>query len=303
MTRQRQGLLAKPGSSQNSVEVAVLQALFAVALLTANRTSLKFLDPAVPAVQATFLLYLFGAVFAGAVLLVRHERRQMMRPQRDAFLLNAARAVFAAVTAILLILALRSGSIAGVTTLFYSKIVFLLVLSRVFLGERGSPADWLTAAICILGVVVIVQPENLVTAQTLLLVLGAALSSAALQLLLKPAAAVQTPILIYFNLSLFSSALLLIFAVQNWVTPSLADLGFLAFSGLASCGSQVLLARAYSAAPASALAPVDASQMVFAVGVGLLLFQEELTLAMAFGMALIAGGIVYGGLRRRSPSA
>jgi S-adenosylmethionine uptake transporter len=78
---------------------------------------------------------------------------------------------------------------------------------------------------------------------------------------------------------------------------------YILFSAVLACGSQLLLARAYSAAPASRLIPIEYSAFIWASLLGWLIFAEPLTWAVVLGAVLIVVACMMGGRDRPALAA
>jgi drug/metabolite transporter (DMT)-like permease len=92
-------------------------------------------------------------------------------------------------------------------------------------------------------------------------------------------------ITLYFTLSCLTvSALLLPFAftVPNWF-----DLSLLVLIGIAGGVAQLCQSYAYKLAPAAAIAPFDYTEMVWAVLIGMLVWNETPTFSISLGAGLI----------------
>jgi len=84
----------------------------------------------------------------------------------------------------------------------------------------------------------------------------------------------------------------------SWVTPGWRDLGAMLLLGCVACAANLMMTRALKALPASTLAPLQYTLLLWAVIFGYLFFGDVPDLQLAIGCAVIvaAGALL---LRRR----
>ena len=79
----------------------------------------------------------------------------------------------------------------------------------------------------------------------------------------------------------------------GWIVPPLKSLGYLIGAGVVGGAGQILLTSSYRYADASIIAPFEYSSMLFAIAIGLFIFDEVPTSMMLFGAAIvIAAGVL-----------
>nr|WP_186505759.1 DMT family transporter [Neptunicella marina] len=76
-------------------------------------------------------------------------------------------------------------------------------------------------------------------------------------------------------------------AMYQWKTPTMLELGWLVAIGLAFYLSQILMAKAFSLAPASKLLPVDYSRIIFSSLLGLVFLNQSFSLSAYIGAFII----------------
>src|SRR5947209_5938163 len=193
--------------------------------------------------------------------------------------------------------------IVDVTTITFASPLITVALSAWLLKERVRIYRWTAVAIGFVGVVVMLWPHLDVTRYT-----GAAASVATLGALFAMASAftnagsvVQTrrltdtettsSIVLYFSLFCALGGLLTLpfgWIVPNW--PQLAALiGLGVFGGL----SHILLTESYRYAPASLVAPLDYTALLWAFILGYWFFGELPTSTVYAGAAIVAGSGLF----------
>ena len=120
------------------------------------------------------------------------------------------------------------------------------------------------------------------------------------QILTRKLAGVDNPQTTIFHTGLWATLLCCVAAPFGWVWPDMQGWAVLVLLGLLGGGGHFLLVLAYERAPASLLAPLAYSGMIWSVLFGIALFDETPDLGTLLGAAVIAGGglLVLGGERR-----
>lgn len=180
--------------------------------------------------------------------------------------------------------------LAEITTLYFAAPVIAVVLSALVLKERVSAARWAAVASGFAGVVLAAGPMA-----------GLPLGPAAAALTAAACWGTSTILVRWIGRTdstlvqmLSSNA---IFALGSslpllwlWQTPSLADLGLMIGLGLTGGLAQYLLFEGFRYAPASALAPVEYTGLIWAGLYGYLIWADIPGPGTFAGAALIAAG-------------
>lgn len=98
-----------------------------------------------------------------------------------------------------------------------------------------------------------------------------------------------------FYLFLTSALVAFPFAINQWVTPTWADLGSFALLGISTFLNNILLTKAFKYAPASYIAPLSYSAILFNGFFGWIFFNKEIHFHTVLGCLLIfiGGSFVY----------
>ena len=98
---------------------------------------------------------------------------------------------------------------------------------------------------------------------------------------------------IVFYFSVTATVLSFLSAPFGWSVPSWTVLGYLFAAGVMGGTGQILLTSSYRYADASIVAPFEYSSMLFAIVIGLVVFEEVPTPMMLLGAAIvIAAGVL-----------
>jgi len=209
--------------------------------------------------------------------------------------------------------------LADIEAIRFSGPLMITLLSILFLGERVKTYRWVALIVGFIGVLLIVRPGsvsfNLGSVFILISVFFYALmviftrklnindSSATMayysSLVYLLAALVLTPLpLIVGNVPDAHPSIA--FLIRTWSVPSIFDLLIMAGLGLIWAGWMYFLARAYSAAPASVIAPFEYLSLPINILWGLLFFSEIPTWMTLIGAGLTLLSGLYILYRERS---
>jgi drug/metabolite transporter (DMT)-like permease len=174
------------------------------------------------------------------------------------------------------------------------------VLAALALGERPSPLQWICILIGFVGVVIVLNPRDLVGGGALVYPLAMAFSNALLYVLTRYGGRQDGPLTLVFWASL--TALLICLAGLPFYAvpiPMSAYLLLIAGGTFGTLG-HLMIAAAFRRAPTAVVSPLLYSQIVWATLIGWFVFGEVPTLQVAVGSAVvIASGVAV--LRMGAP--
>jgi len=210
--------------------------------------------------------------------------------------LQTVRSALLAVANGALAVALIHVPLADATAVIFAAPALTVALAALWLGERVSRRRWTGVAIGLLGVMVAIRPPFL-TGEPLhwamLLPLVTAVANTGYQLLTRRLATEDDPRTTVLHTSLAACLLAALAQPFVWVPPAASDLPWLLLLGLLGAAGHGLLVLAFARAPASVLAPMSYTQILWAGLAGVLVFgdwPDGWTLA---GAAIIcAGGVL-----------
>ena len=209
--------------------------------------------------------------------------------------------------------ALRSMLLCGCTLFFASALVFLpladttavnfaaplltVALAALLLREQVTPLRWLGVLLGLAGVLVAVRPPFITGAgaahPAYLLPLGSAMLYAFYQILTRRLAALDDPRTTILHTGVAATLATTLMLPFVWQPPTAGDWALLAANGLLGGVSHGILVLAYARAPASVLAPLSYSQLVWAGLAGFMVFGEVPDRWTLLGAAIIlAGGLL-----------
>lgn len=290
----RRGPPQAPVSSLGpSVALGAATLVLAMACFSLSDVIAKRLAAHLPVLQIVGARYL-ALAFSIAILVL--WRGIPARPQRP--MLQTGRALCIVASAVLFNLGLKHLPVAIATALVFSSPLFVLALSMLLLRERVAASQWGWALLGFAGVLVVANPDPAGFDPAALWPIASsavwALGMVFTRRLAAQDAALTTQT---WSAGIGLGAVAMVLPWFDWVSMG-PHLLALAGMGLCWAGAQWLVVLAYQRHPASRIAPLAYSQLVWANVLSVVLLHElpaPLTLA---GTALIVlAGL--GALRRR----
>ncbi|HYE00133.1 MAG TPA: DMT family transporter [Alphaproteobacteria bacterium] len=218
---------------------------------------------------------------------------QTLRTDRPG--VHAARSLMGVTAMLLSFSGLQFLPIADATAISYATPFFVTLMGIFLLGETVRLRRWAALIAGFLGVLIIVRPgaDSGVAPLGAFLAIAAAFFTAGVLTVIRRFGRYEKSltIVVYFSLTctLVSGAML----PFVWRTPDLPDLLLLIGCGLIGGTAQVLMTRAYQAAPVSVLSPFDYTTMIWATLYGYLFWGDVPGLNVLAGTAIVAASGLY----------
>jgi len=270
--------------------LAIATICVGVAFLVANDAIAKLLTDRYAPIQIVFLRNLIAVPIIAAVILAAfgsgHLRTQHLG-------LHALRGAVMMTGAWLYFTALIYLPLAEATALVFSAPIFITALSVPLLGEQVGWRRWGAVLLGFVGVLVIVRPGSAAFQLAALLPVGTAMCYALFMMSARWIDRSERLWTMMLFAMLFPMIYAAPFAVMNWTPVQAGDI--LLFVGLAICGSLglALIGQAFRMAPAAIVAPFDYTALIWATGLGWLIWGDVPMLWTILGAAIIVGsGII-----------
>jgi len=177
--------------------------------------------------------------------------------------------------------------------------LMVAALSGPVLGERVGWRRWSAILIGFLGVLIILQPGFTVFSPWALVPLLSAFMFAVYGLLTRYVARGDSASVSFFWTGTAGAAAMTLAGVWFWEPMTLPDWGWMATLCCTAIVGHWLLIRAFAVAEASAIQPFAYLQLVWASGIGLLVFDETLRTNVAVGAALVVAAGIFTLWRQR----
>ena len=238
--------------------------------------------------------------FVGFLVLMRGQQPLFTRDALNPAALT--RTLCEAGASTLMIISLAFVPLSMITVLMQTVPLMITLGAVLFLGERAAWQDWAALAAGFGGMLLIVQPGSEALGPGILITVAATIGFAMLDL-----ASRATPKTVTNSqLGAWGGGALaivgLIWALISGATPppmTLATLGFfLAIVALATF-SLYCVTAAMRIGDVATIAPFRYTRLVFGIGLGILIFDEDLNLATIIGGAIIVVSGLYVWQRER----
>lgn len=280
-----------PAASQgaNNPVAGVCWMIVTGLLLVGVTAMVKILGTRIPAVEAAFLRFLLGLIFAVPMLLRAGE----FRFSRGTWGLFGLRGLAHMTAVVLWFYAMARIPIADVTAMNYMSPIYVTIGAALFLGERLAARRILAVAAGLVGALIILRPGFREVGPGHLAMVFTAMIFGASYIIVKLLSERCSPAVVVAMLSISVTIFLAPLAALNWVTPTWGELGILlVVAGLATAGHYAMT-RAFQAAPLAVTQPVTFLQLVWAVSLGAFVFGEPLDPWVIVGGLVIVSAVSF----------
>jgi drug/metabolite transporter (DMT)-like permease len=272
----------------------------AIALFVALDTVTKVLTASLPVPQIVFMRFVFH-VLVVAVALRLATGRVPWRSRAPG--LEAVRSLLLLGANAMFVVALSYIPLADASAVTFASPIFTAGLAALVLGEVVGRRRWAGIGVGLFGVMIALRPPFLtgeIPHWALFLPLVTAAFFGGYQILTRKLSAVDSPSTIILHTGLAAGAVAGLAQPFVWQAPSGAAWMMMALAGVFGAAGHYLLIQAYSRAPASILAPMTYTQLIWATLSSALIFNDPPDGWTLLGSAVIAaGGIVVGWPERR----
>lgn len=269
---------------------AILAICAGVFFLVANDTVAKLLTERYSPIQIVFLRNLIAVpviaavvygVFGAAALRTNHLR------------LHALRGLLMVAAAWLYFTSLMYLPLADATALVFSAPIFITALSVPLLGEQVGWRRWAAVLLGFVGVMIIVRPGGATFQLASLLPIGTALLYATFMISARWIDRRESLWTMMLFVMLFPMLYAAPVALAQWTPVARADIGmFIAIAVFGSLGI-TLIGQAFRLAPAAIVAPFDYTALIWATGLGWLIWGDVPVAWTMLGAAIIViSGII-----------
>lgn len=258
-------------------------------LFVAVTALVKYNGTRIPAAESAFLRYAMGLIFL--IPLIKNMRQAHLTPRQHKLFWFRGLAHTGGVT--LWFYAMARIPIADVTAMNYLSPIYVTLGAALFLGEKLAFRRIMAVVAALVGALIILRPGFREVGPGHLAMLFAAVFFATSYLLAKLMADETNPAIVVTMLSITVTVGLAPLALANWVTPTAGELGVLfAVAALATAGHYTM-SMAFAAAPVTVTQPVSFLQLVWAVALGAVVFNEGVDPWVVLGGSVIIGSIAF----------
>lgn len=249
----------------------------------------KYVGSELPAAEGAFLRYLLGLVFLIPMIrpiMAAHLTRRQVK-------LFAVRGVVHTGAVILWFYAMSRIPLAEVTAMNYLSPIYVAIGAALFLGESLPPRRLAAVVAALIGAVIILRPGVREVDPGHIAMLFTALAFAAGYLIAKQMSGEVSAAVVVGMLSITVTIGLAPFAYAVWVTPTLAQVGWMFLVACFATAGHYTMTLAFAAAPLTVTQPVTFLQLVWAVVLGAVLFGEGIDGWVILGGAVIMASVSF----------
>lgn len=266
----------------------ILLALVAYAVYSWGDAAIKALGGGLSVFEIGFYMTLVSALCIALTTPKEEKLLHFWRMQRPWAV--QARALSGMAASVLSVLAFTTIPLAEVYALIFLAPLFVTLMSILFLKEQVGPWRWFAIVAGFAGVLLVVRPGFKALELGHVAALIVALLAAFAVILMRSLSARETRSTMLGFLMLYILAFNGVAMLFTGATmPTLAETGFLIVAGILAAAGNILLLRATRFAPANQIASTHYSQIMWAVVLGALFFQEKPDPIALTGLAIIAG--------------
>ena len=239
-------------------------------------------------------IVLLRSLFALAIVLPMLVRSGIDKVKTRRPKMHALRVCLGFCGIVTMITSIQHLDLALVTTLGFTRTLFVIVLALLFLGEKLHRRRAIATVVGFLGVVICMQPGGSDGFDPWIFMgLAAALFAASVSTAIKDLTRTEAPITILFWSYTLMSLLAAVPAYYTWKPPTLTELAVIAIMSVMTTLGQSCMVLGLRAGEASAVVPFDYSRLLYATAIGFFVFGEVPTLATLLGAAVIVGSTLY----------
>lgn len=226
-----------------------------------------------PAIQKSFFRNLIAFMFAGAVLL---KEKKSVKLSKEAVFPLFLRSFFGTIGILCNFYALGVLDLADASILNKMSPFFAIIFSIFILKEKIKPTQIIIVFGALIGAMLVVKPSfaNAETVPALISLCGGICAGFAYTMVRLLGQKGTKGSLIVFAFSGFSCLVTLPYLILAYEPMTVKQLIVLLLAGLAAAGGQFTITAAYCYAPAKDVSVYDYSQIIFAAGLGYIVFGQ-----------------------------
>ncbi len=287
----------------NLVKAVLLKSLSALLFALLSACVRYVGEQGVPLGQIVFFRAAFAILPVVLIYTWRDELVDAVRTGRP--LGHLGRGLISVASMFLNFAALARLPLVDATAISFAAPLITVAFAAIFLGERVRAYRWSAVAVGFVGIIVMLWPYlnldqyaaggSATVAATIgvACALLAALTNAGSVIQTRRLTDTETTSSIVFYFSLYCAVAGLATLPFGWIWPGVMQLAVLIASGVVGGLAHIVLTTSYRYAPASLVAPLDYTMMIWAFVLGYFLFGELLTIYVFVGGAIVAASGIF----------
>ncbi|MFK0164085.1 DMT family transporter [Rhizobium sp. NPDC090279] len=273
----------KAAASGNLVLAGMLLMLLGDFLFSLNDAMGKWLVASF-SVGQVLVIRSFGSFIILAPMIARQGSDALFRLERPP--LQLLRVVMTTLDVALFYAAVTYLPLADVMTFYMAGPIYVAAISHFFLGERIGWRRWLAVLVGFIGVLIALRPSTAMFSWPSLFGLCGSLAFALTLVLGRRLRQTRDATLVAWQTV---GALIagLVLSIGNWRSASALDFGAMLALGIVAGSAHMLITRSLKLAPASLLAPLQYSLLVWAIVLGFVFFGDIPDAQIIIGSVII----------------
>lgn len=262
--------LSKAGTSGNLVLAGVLLMLLGDFMFSLNDAMGKWLVASF-SVGQILVIRSFGSFIILAPMIARQGSDALFRIERPP--LQILRVVMTTADVVLFYAAVAYLPLADVMTFYMAGPIYVAAISHFFLGEKIGWRRWLAVLIGFVGVLIALRPSAAMLSWPSVFGLGGSLAFALTLVLSRRLRQTSDATLVAWQ-TVAALATGLVLSIGSWRSASALDWAAMLALGVVAGSAHMMITRSLKLAPASLLAPLQYSLLIWAIALGFLFFGD-----------------------------
>lgn len=235
-------------------------------------------------VGQVLLLRSIGAFLILGPMLTTVTAKQLFKPKKPVLIF--LRVIFATMDTGLFYAAVAYLPLADVVTFYMAGPIYVAAVSHFFLNERIGWRRWLAIFVGFIGVIIALRPSTAMLSWPSIFALLGSFGFSMVIVFSRVLKDVSDTVLVTWQTfgALFVG---LILTITHWVEPTMLQWGAMALLGIVSCCGHLLIARSLKLAPASVLAPLQYTLLLWGIIFGIIFFNNYPDPYIIIGAAII----------------
>lgn len=244
----------------------------------------------------------YAAHFVIVVLLLGNRAPLGLRTQNLS--LQLSRSLCLILATISLYAAIRTNPLATASAIMFSAPIMVTALSGPLLKERVGIHRWFGVILGFCGVLAIIKPSGDDWQPRLLWAVLAAFLYALYQIMTRALNRMDGTETTILYTSLVGAVTMSCVVPFVWVAPNSGDIVWMALTGILSGSAHYAIIKALSSTPASVVTPIGYTNLIWAAGLGYVLFAEvpDARTFVGAGIIVLSGAYIFRDEIRRTAS-
>ena len=235
-------------------------------------------------VGQVLLVRSIGAFIVLGPMIAHHGTASLFRVERPE--LQLLRVVMATLDTALFYAAVVHLPLADVMSFYMAGPIYVAALSHLLLGEKVGWRRWMAILIGFCGVLIMLRPSSAALSLPSIFALVGSVAFGLTIVLGRRLRGTSDTALVTWQ-TLGSLGVGAVLSIGSWVAPSRLDWGALLLLGVVACAAHLMITRALKLAPASALAPLHYSLLLWAAVFGFVFFGDVPSARILSGSCII----------------